>query len=62
MDDAAVKKTLEAALIAVLNLKYEYISVQDFDNATKWQDIADVLKKANLMAVRPVRIEPNNPK
>ena len=51
MDDA-VKKKIEEAVEAATNLKEEYISVQDFDNAAKWRDIADVLKKANLMALR----------
>lgn len=39
------KPSIQVALNAILELKEQYIQDQDFDNAAKWRDIADQLKK-----------------
>lgn len=50
MDETKATQSLEAALMATRDLKEEYIKVQDFDNAAKWRDIADIIKKSILMS------------
>jgi hypothetical protein len=55
MDETTAMQSLEAALKSVQDLKEEYIAIQDFDNAAKWRDIGDAIKKSILMTKRPVK-------
>lgn len=50
MDETKALQSLDVALEAARDLKEEYIKVQDFDNAAKWRDIADVVVKSILMS------------
>jgi hypothetical protein len=55
MDETIAIQSLETALKSVQDLKEEYIAVQDFDNAAKWRDIGDIIRKSILMTKRPVK-------